>query len=265
MFCLLVVSNFCVFFAHVTVRHGVSRFRNSRSSMSFETTWFNDSRVLAWNVQDFLGTFLGDTSKLRFQKITKNNDKCPVIEMNPSRKAWKAWCNLHAFHLFFWLGSRNVSGEFIFKRKSTGSWKVKTARTACHWDWELYIFSGEDFLVKIHTVCENRWKSSKRLVKLKGGVSKAARNRMNLTTCLSHVASSLEGRAPLQNELDPINNISPISPPKKGDDTPTTLSRAQRVQHHTHAIRMGLGHPILSDFFTSSTGAGSKVGKKMPD
>ena len=36
-----------IFFAHVTVRHGVSRFRNSRSSMSFETTWFNNSRVLA--------------------------------------------------------------------------------------------------------------------------------------------------------------------------------------------------------------------------
>ena len=58
-----------VYFAHVTVRHGVS---NSRSSMSFETTWFNDSRVLAWNRAGFHWDVFGGYLKV---KVPKNHKK----------------------------------------------------------------------------------------------------------------------------------------------------------------------------------------------
>ncbi len=44
---------------------------------------------------------------------------------------------------------------------------------------------------------------------------------------------------------------------------PDTLSRAQRVQHHTHGTLMDLGHPILSEYHKQHYGWAAKLKKKL--
>ena len=121
---------------------------------------------------------------------------------------------------------------------------------------------SEDFLVKIHTVSENRWRSSKRLV------NRGFQRLQGIAWILPlfiHVYPMLHliwrGELPCKTSWILSTTFLHFSP-KKGDDTPTTLSRAQRVQHHTHAIRMGLGHPILSDILQAALELAAKLEQK---